>query len=283
MIETIGIIGVVIGVVVGFVQLYDRFKRKKIDSSDTIIEDDHINKKVLIDKKDSSSDKQILLSPKVSDLIYTGEPGIWDDIVECYKNEAKKDELTPEERLTLVISYDIARIRKIQYSSNNTLFIDSSWLSHNYSFWNTNVEMQRWLKSMGIVSFKRARLGKKTSRVFYWCPEDIKELSTLDAITKTINDNLKNGISVFLVEPKYWDNIFDIQIFSKIDGMFSDDFGIFSVKSLKGVSDLEIGLNRYDEINKLASQSDAIFIDLNTSPIDVMKIVISKCKYLKTI
>jgi hypothetical protein len=226
---------------------------------------------------DSHESPDILLPGQLADLIYEGKAGLWPSIIEAYKNRTNRAHLTPNERLSLIVAYDIARVRNLTHYDGHLFFFDSSWLSHDYSFWNVNSEMKRWLKELGKVAFMRAKYGRKTSRAFYWKPDEIRNFVVLQEGTTTILEHLKYGISVFLVEPKNWPNIVDLQLFTKTDAILSPDFGEISIEQLQGRSEVEPYLNRFNELETFVRTGEAVYIQLNTPPLEVTKILINQC------
>lgn len=221
--------------------------------------------------------REILLPGQLADFIYEGKAGLWPSILDAYKNRMGKEHLTPNERLSLIVAYDIARVRNLVHYDGHLVFFDSSWLTHDYTFWNVNPEMRRWLEELGKVAFMRAKLSRKTSRAFYWKPDGVRSFLVLQEVSKTILEHLKYGISVFLVEPLHWPNIVDVQIFTKTDAILSSDFGEIAIEQLQGRTEVEPYINRFDELETLVKAGESDFIPLNTAPLELMKILTRRC------
>lgn len=224
----------------------------------------------------------IALSPTLADKIYNGAPGDWPSIVDAAKHEVGRDWLSRSERLALVVSYDIARIRRVADNPNPLVFVDSSWLSHDYSFWQTSPDMVRWLRQLGEVAMHRARHGWPTCRAFYWAPDQVKSHETILHASETILQHLKFGMTVFLIEPNTWSALLDFQLFTESDGLSSSNFGDIQITQHQGHSQTQDLAMRARDLDDLRRSGNILVFDSDCKPDEVMRRLVTLCPQLSS-
>lgn len=225
---------------------------------------------------------EILIPLEVTDFIYKGTPNTWINVIDLYKSITKKDILTPSELLRLVTTYDISRVRKLEDSKDELLFLDTSWLSHNYNYWNQNMDMKRWLKGLTEISLIRAKKGLKTTRVFFWKPSEIYNRETVFEIMDTINLHLSYGINVYLTEPSDIIHPIDFQVFSKSEGILATDFKKLNLEQANKISDIEMARNLYSLIGKNIDSYKTLKIELNDPLLSIPNRIEDACKINKS-
>jgi hypothetical protein len=223
---------------------------------------------------------QVVLPVKTFDLVGKGDAGTWDAIVRALHDETNLEQLSREHLLPLVISYDISRIRKVADYPHDLAFIDSSWLSHGYSHWSDDPEMARWLKALGEVSRHRVNRGLRTSRVFYWRPDEVVAPTQLQSICGTILGHVHAGIDVTLVEPRHLP-VLDAQRFSTKDALISRSWANLDIEQLVGSSQVEEVSDRIELVRGMVQEGEAIHFEPNARLEDVYRRVGERCANLR--
>ena len=219
----------------------------------------------------------ILIPSKFQDMVYKGLPNNWIHILDLYKNLFKCENPEPQELLRLIVTYDIGRVRRLEDSKDEVVFLDTSWLSHNYSHWNENDEMNRWLLNLSEIGKIRAKKNLKTTRAFFWKPNEIHSHETVFEIMKTINAHLSFGINVYLTEPTDICLPKDVQLFSKKDGIISNDFTNYEFSQIEKSSEIDSARELYEIIKKNIRDNKTIALGINDSGNYIRKIIEEKC------
>jgi hypothetical protein len=215
--------------------------------------------------------------PKLADKIYSGSPGDWSSIVDAYKNETGCDLVTPPERLALLASYDIGRVRKLADYKDELTFVDSSWLAHGYAFWQVNQDMARWLHELGKIASDRATRGLRTRRAFYWSPNKITSHEDIEYASQTIVNHLNSGIRVFLIEPEMWSSVMDFQLFTNADGLSSGSFKDFSIDQHFGGSETAELVTRACRLDKSENLPGVIYFGLDSKINEIRPKLVERC------
>lgn len=223
---------------------------------------------------------QIVLPGRTIDVVAKGEGGAWDSIVQSLRDETGLDKPSREHLLPLLVSYDISRVRRVADYKQDLLFIDSSWLVHGYSHWSDDPDMARWLDALRRVSQYRIKRGHRTSRIFYWKPEEVRSPLQLQGMCITVIQHVHAGIDVTLVEPRHLP-VLDAQRFSLRDALVSRNFGQLDIEQRFGVSEVEEVSSRIELVRLMVHEGDALHFEPSARVEDIYRRVGEKCVNLE--
>jgi len=219
---------------------------------------------------------------KINDILYNGRPNQWKSTLERVKNLLRAEQLSPAVLLSLVSTCAIGRVRKEIDTTLPLLFTDTSWITHSESFWNDEPQMQRWLNALGEVASERSRKNLKTYRVFFWDSAIIVNIQQLHQISHTIISHLNFGILVVLLDIQAGYNPIDVHVYTKKDGLYSNEFSSFNINELKDPDSIYEYLRYVPGFcEKLPSDGSALFFSQQDSIKSIVDVMLTRCPNLE--